>query len=71
MREYTIVSEHEGANWSAYSPDVPGCGVAGATRLEAIENMKAALEDYLAYRLVSGLPMPEPGQRTATIRVAA
>ena len=71
MREYTIVLEYEGANWSAYSPDVPGCGVTGETRLEAIENMKVALEDYLAYRLESGLPIPEPGQRTATIKVAA
>jgi predicted RNase H-like HicB family nuclease len=35
MQRYLIVIEGNGAtNYSAYSPDVPGCAATGATREE-------------------------------------
>ncbi|HEU4887893.1 MAG TPA: type II toxin-antitoxin system HicB family antitoxin, partial [Thermoanaerobaculia bacterium] len=39
MHRFLIVIEDAGANFSAYSPDLPGCVATGATREETEKNM--------------------------------
>ena len=48
MREYLVVYEKGENNWSAFSPDVPGCGSLGETLDDARANMREAMELYLS-----------------------
>ncbi|HBR22412.1 MAG TPA: hypothetical protein DD713_07610 [Nitrospiraceae bacterium] len=44
MYRFLIVLEKANGNYSAYSPDLPGCAATGATREEAEKNMHEAIE---------------------------
>jgi hypothetical protein len=46
---FLVVVEDAGANFSAYSPDLPGCVATGSTRDEAEQNMAEA-ESFSALR---------------------
>ncbi|MDQ2731901.1 MAG: type II toxin-antitoxin system HicB family antitoxin [Armatimonadota bacterium] len=59
-------------NWSAYSPDVPGCASTGKTRTETKENFRRALRLHLEGLAEDGLPIPEPsGAQAGVVTVAA
>jgi predicted RNase H-like HicB family nuclease len=57
---YLVVIEKAGRNWSAYSPDVPGCVATGRTSQEARRNWEEALKLHLEGLREDGLPWPEP-----------
>ncbi len=59
MRRYVVVFEKGERNWSAFSPDVPGCVTTGATREETAANMREALALHLEALRDAGLPLPE------------
>jgi predicted RNase H-like HicB family nuclease len=59
MRRFLIVIEKAGENYSAYSPDLPGCIAAGATREEAEKNMYEAIEMHVRGLQEDNLPIPE------------
>jgi len=61
MREYTVLYSWTERNWSAHSPDVPGCAATGKTREEVERNYREALKAHLAFALERGEPVPEPG----------
>lgn len=44
MYRFLIVIEKANGNYSAYSPDLPGCVATGGTREEAERNMHEAIE---------------------------
>jgi predicted RNase H-like HicB family nuclease len=58
-REYLVVYEKGEKNWSAFSPDIPGCGSLGDTVEETRINMREALELYLNETAKAGDPVPE------------
>ena len=58
-REYLVVYEKGAANWSAVSPDVPGCGTMGNAIEDTRDNMREALEIYLRETVKAHEPMPE------------
>ncbi|MFZ0691265.1 MAG: type II toxin-antitoxin system HicB family antitoxin [Acidobacteriaceae bacterium] len=58
-REYLVVYEKGERNWSAFSPDVPGCGSLGDTVEDTRANMREALELYLSESAKAGEPIPE------------
>jgi predicted RNase H-like HicB family nuclease len=60
MHRFLIVIERAGKNYSAYSPDLPGCVATGATREEAEERMHEAIEIHVKGLLEDGLPIPRP-----------
>ena len=60
MKRYLIIIEKAKGNYSAYSPDVPGCVATGATREDAESEMHQVLEMHLAGMKEDGLPLPEP-----------
>lgn len=71
MKDYLVIYEHTQNNWSAYSPDVPGCMSTGKTREEAEHNFRDALEFHLEGLRNAGLPIPEPTSETGRVTVAA
>ena len=59
-REYLVVYEKGETNWSAFSPDIPGCGSLGDTVEETRANMREAIELSLNETAKAGEPIPEP-----------
>lgn len=58
MHRFLVVVEDAGANFSAYSPDLPGCVATGATREEAETNMYEAIQLHIEGLREDGLPIP-------------
>lgn len=59
MRRFLIIIEKADSNYSAYSPDLPGCVASGATREEAEKNMYDAIELHVRGMIEDKLPIPE------------
>ncbi len=59
MHRFLIVIEKANGNYSAYSPDLPGCAATGATREEAEKNMHEAIGMHIRGLLEDKLPIPE------------
>jgi len=59
MHRFLVVIEKAGANYSAYSPDLPGCVATGDTREEAEANMHEALQLHVEGMIEDGEPIPE------------
>lgn len=55
---FLIVVEPAGENFSAYSPDLPGCVATGDTREEAEGNMYQAIQMHIEGLREDGLPIP-------------
>ena len=54
--------------WVAECPSLPGCVSQGSTREEAIQNIREAIQGYIAALEEDGLPVPE--ERFQAILVA-
>ena len=59
MYRFLIVIEKANANYSAYSPDLPGCVATGKTREQVARNMYKAIEMHLRGLLEDRLPIPK------------
>lgn len=59
MYRFLIVIEKAERNYSAYSPDLPGCVATGSTREETERNMYEAIELHVRGLLEDKLPVPE------------
>lgn len=59
MYRFLVVIEKANDNYSAYSPDLPGCVATGTTREEAEQNMHEAIEIHVSGLLEDKLPIPE------------
>lgn len=55
---FLIVVEDAGANFSSYSPDLPGCVATGSSREEAEKNMYEAIRLHIEGLKEDGLPIP-------------
>ena len=67
---YLIVIEGDGqANYSAYSPDLPGCVATGDTRDECATAMRRAIAFHLESLRTHGEPIPEPISTSAYVEV--
>jgi predicted RNase H-like HicB family nuclease len=54
-----IISPGEDGYWVAECPSLPGCISQGETRVEAIANIREAIEAYVAVLEEDGLDVPE------------
>ena len=54
---FLVVVEQAGQNYSAYSPDLPGCVATGAIREEAERNMHDAIEMHIEGLKEDGLSL--------------
>ena len=59
MYRFLVVIEKVNDNYSAYSPDLPGCVATGTTREEAERHMHEAIEIHVSGLLEDKLPIPE------------
>ena len=59
MHRYLIVIEKANGNYSAYSPDLPGCIATGRTVDETKQNMTEAVSFHIDGLKSEGLPIPE------------
>lgn len=59
MHRFLIVIEKAENNYSAYSPDLPGCIATGATREDAEKNMYEAIKMHVEGMNEDNLPIPE------------
>ena len=60
MDRFLIVIEKAEGNYSAYSPDLPGCVATGKTQAEAAANMREAITMHIEGLLEDNLPVPKP-----------
>ena len=58
MHRFLIVIEKADGNYSAYSPDLPGCLATGKTREQVSRNMYQAIEMHIHGLLEDKLPVP-------------
>jgi predicted RNase H-like HicB family nuclease len=58
MQRFLIIIEEAGDNYSAYSPDLPGCVATGATHDETERNMYEAIQMHIDGLREDGLPIP-------------
>lgn len=59
MYRFLVVVEKADGNYSAYSPDLPGCVATGVTREEVERNMHEATKMHVRGLLEDNLPVPE------------
>ena len=69
MHRYLIVIEKAKRNYSAYSPDLPGCVATGKTRALAARNMHAAIELHLQGLREDNLPVPKASSSAEFVAV--
>lgn len=60
MKDYLVVIEGSGASFSAFSPDLPGCVVAGDSRKEVEGLMREAIPLHVSSLREHSEPVPEP-----------
>lgn len=68
--KYLVVIEHGKRNYSAYSPDLPGCIATGRTRAAARARMKAAIRFHLEGLRRHHLPLPKASAAAEVLEVA-
>lgn len=71
MRKFLIVVEKAANNYSAYSPDLPGCVATGATPEETTANMRIAIEMHVQGLREDRQPVPEPSAIAEYVEVAS
>ena len=71
MYRFLVVIEKAASNFSAYSPDLPGCVATGKTRDEAETNMYAAISFYLQGLREDNLAIPESVSYAEVMAIAA
>ena len=59
MYRFLIVIEKAKGNYSAYSPDLPGCVATGKTRQQVTRNMHEAIEMHVRGLLEDKRPIPK------------
>jgi len=70
MRRFLIVVEKAGSNFSAYSPDLPGCVATGATPEDTKVRMQAAIDMHVQGLREDHLPIPEPSAIAEYVEIA-
>jgi predicted RNase H-like HicB family nuclease len=69
MRRYLIIMERANSNYSAYSPDLPGCVATGDTQEDAEMHMHEAIQLHLEGLAEDGLPIPDGDSRASYVAV--
>ncbi len=59
MYRFLVVIERANDNYSAYSPDLPGCVATGETREEVERNIHEAIQMHVQGLREDDLPIPK------------
>lgn len=68
--KYPVIIEKADSNYSAYSPDLPGCAATGQTVKETILRMRDAIQFHIEGLKREGLVIPEPSTKIEYIEVS-
>ncbi len=71
MHRFLVVVERADGNYSAYSPDLPGCVATGATPEETKVSMQSAIDMHVQGLREDRLPIPEPSAIAEYVEVAS
>ncbi len=71
MMEFAVVFEKTSNGWSAYAPDLPGLGVAGATIKETKRLLRESIEMHIEGMRQDGMPIPEPSTQVMKLAIPA
>ena len=71
MHRFLIVIEKADGNYSAYSPDLPGCVATGKTRDQVARHMHEAIDMHVRGLLDDKLPVPQARSFTEYIAIPA
>lgn len=71
MHRFLVVIEKTEANYSAYSPDLPGCVATGKTREDTETNMYEAIRFHLQGLREDNLAIPESVSYAEIMAIAA
>ena len=71
MHRFLIVIEKAEGNYSAYSPDLPGCVATGKTRDQAARNMHEAIEMHIRGTREDKLPVPRSRSSAEYVAIEA
>ncbi len=69
MMRQLIIYPGEGGYWVAECPTLPDCISQGKTKEEAIQNIREAIEGYIAALEEDGLPVPQERFELLTVAV--
>lgn len=69
MYRFSIVIEKAGENYSAYSPDLPGCIAVGDTIEETQRNMEEAIRFHIEEMIEGNEPIPVPQSRVQYVDI--
>lgn len=68
--KYPVIIEKAESNYSAYSPDLPGCVSTGTTLKETLSRMREAIQFHLEGLKKEGLDIPEPSTKVEYIEIS-
>jgi len=71
VKRYLIIVEEAETGYSAFSPDVPGCGSTGKTKEEVERNIQEAIEFHIEGLKEEGYEIPEPRSYSSSVDIAA
>lgn len=70
MFKYPVIIEKAKDNYSAYSPDLPGCVATGHTVKETLLRMKDAIQFHIEGLKREGMAIPEPSTKVKYIEIS-
>jgi predicted RNase H-like HicB family nuclease len=70
MKKYLIIVEETETGYSAFAPDVPGCGSTGKTKKEVERNIQEAIGFHFEGLRGEGYEIPEPSSNSSYVEVA-
>ena len=70
MLKYAVIIEKAEGNYSAFSPDLPGCVATGQTVKETILHMRDAIQFHIKGLEKEGLSIPEPSSKVKYIEIS-
>jgi predicted RNase H-like HicB family nuclease len=68
--KYLVIIEKANGNYSAYSPDLPGCVATGVSVEKTLRRMKDAIQFHIEGLKTEGLDIPEPSSRAKYIEIS-
>ena len=70
MFKYLVIIEKANGNYSAYSPDLPGCVATGVSIEKTLSQMKDAIQFHIEGLKTEGLDIPEPSSRVKYVEIS-
>ncbi len=67
---YPVIIEKADNNYSAYSPDLPGCVATGTSVKETIFQMRSAIQFHVEGLKSEGMTIPEPSTKVKYIEIS-